>query len=350
MLVFSAADFEDFQVERPDMPPEMEAELEPVVRILAQNRWPWRLHATYDETISRALDVFEKVNRDIPFDGLHWFFDHAETITDASRSTASPSSAAASPCSTAWPTRASISSSATAPEAAERTPPIRRMLETGVPVWRRHRRDARRVATTRGSRSAWLVTGKTVGGLRLYPAAQPPRPRDGAAAVDREHDLVLQRGRQEGQHQGRPARRPGRARPTTISRFPADEIPDIAIRADDRRRQGGLWRRRLRRTWRRRCRPPCRTGRRCGASAATKSRPLTPISGRQNASRHRPAAAPAAAASMATPTRMPGAPPCRFPISGASGVRSAAPAGRCDISALSRHATSRVLPTKIAVA
>ena len=36
----------------PDMPPEMEGELEEVVRILAQNRWPWRLHATYDETIA----------------------------------------------------------------------------------------------------------------------------------------------------------------------------------------------------------------------------------------------------------------------------------------------------------
>ncbi len=49
-----------------------------------QNSWPWRLHATYDETISRALDVFEKVNQDIPLDGLHWFFDHAETISDQS--------------------------------------------------------------------------------------------------------------------------------------------------------------------------------------------------------------------------------------------------------------------------
>ena len=29
------------------------------------------------------LDVFEKVNRDIPFNGLHWFFDHAETVTQA---------------------------------------------------------------------------------------------------------------------------------------------------------------------------------------------------------------------------------------------------------------------------
>src|SRR5258705_6907439 len=77
MLVFTAADFEDFREPRPDMPPEMEPELEAVVRILVQNRWPWRLHATYDETISRALDVFERVNQDMPLNGLHWFFDHA---------------------------------------------------------------------------------------------------------------------------------------------------------------------------------------------------------------------------------------------------------------------------------
>lgn len=60
----------------------MEADLEPVVRLLAENGWPWRLHATYDETIDRALDVFEKVNRDVPLSGINWFFDHAETISD----------------------------------------------------------------------------------------------------------------------------------------------------------------------------------------------------------------------------------------------------------------------------
>jgi predicted amidohydrolase YtcJ len=34
--------------------------------------------------ISRALDVFEKVQPDIPIHGLNWFFDHAETISDRS--------------------------------------------------------------------------------------------------------------------------------------------------------------------------------------------------------------------------------------------------------------------------
>ena len=48
MLVFSAADFEDFRQPRPDMDPEMEGDLDGVVRVLAENRWPWRLHATYD--------------------------------------------------------------------------------------------------------------------------------------------------------------------------------------------------------------------------------------------------------------------------------------------------------------
>jgi hypothetical protein len=61
----SAADFEDFRQPRPQMPPEMEPELDEVVRILATNRWPWRLHATYDETISRALDVAKSSASDI---------------------------------------------------------------------------------------------------------------------------------------------------------------------------------------------------------------------------------------------------------------------------------------------
>src|SRR5258708_16167807 len=84
MLVYSAGDLEVLREPRPDMPPQMEDELEGVVRVLAENRWPWRMHATYDETISRALDVFEKVHRDIPLDGIHWFFDHAETISERS--------------------------------------------------------------------------------------------------------------------------------------------------------------------------------------------------------------------------------------------------------------------------
>ncbi|HEX9785418.1 MAG TPA: amidohydrolase, partial [Opitutaceae bacterium] len=83
MLVFSAADFEDFLEPRPDLPPSLEGELKEVVTVLAKNRWPFRLHATYDESITRFLSVLEDVNREVPLHGLNWFFfDHAETISD----------------------------------------------------------------------------------------------------------------------------------------------------------------------------------------------------------------------------------------------------------------------------
>src|ERR1700684_3974300 len=55
MLVDSAADFEDFLVPRPDMLPVMENELKAVIRHLIQNRWPFRLHATYNEMIERGV-------------------------------------------------------------------------------------------------------------------------------------------------------------------------------------------------------------------------------------------------------------------------------------------------------
>jgi predicted amidohydrolase YtcJ len=166
MLVFSAADFEDFRQPRPDMPPEMESELEEVVRILAGNRWPWRLHATYDETISRALDVFEKVDRDIPLKGLNWFFDHAETISDRSIPDR----------------RARRRHRGTAPHGLSRRIFCRALWcrgRRGHPAGRQDARqgrarvgrpDATRVASYNPWVSlAWLVTGKTVAGLRIYP-------------------------------------------------------------------------------------------------------------------------------------------------------------------------------------
>ena len=180
MLVYSAADFEDFQVERPDMPPSMEGELEPVVRLLAENRWPWRLHATYNETITRALDVFEKVNHDVPFDDLHWFFDHAETIDDRNIARiAALGGGIAIQHRMAYQGEYFVERYGA--KAAERTPPIARMLKEGVAVGAGT--DATRVASYNPWVSlSWLVTGRTVGGLALYPAAN---------RLDREEALRL---------------------------------------------------------------------------------------------------------------------------------------------------------------
>jgi predicted amidohydrolase YtcJ len=168
-LVYTAADFEDFRVERPEMPQSMEADLEPVIRLLAEHRWPWRLHATYDETISRALDVYENVNRDIPLAGVNWFFDHAETITERSIDRiAALGGGIAVQHRMAYQGEYFIERYGA--RAAEHTPPIRRMLEAGVKVGAGT--DATRVASYNPWVSlSWLVTGKTVGGTPLYPVA-----------------------------------------------------------------------------------------------------------------------------------------------------------------------------------
>ena len=167
MLVFSAADFEDFRQPRPDMPPEMEGELEDVVRVLAENRWPWRLHATYDETISRALDVFEKVNQDVLLEGLNWFFDHAETISDQSIDRiAALGGGIAVQHRMAYQGEFFVERYGHG--AAEATPPIARMLEKGVKV--SAGTDATRVASYNPWVSlAWMITGRTVGGMQIYP-------------------------------------------------------------------------------------------------------------------------------------------------------------------------------------
>jgi predicted amidohydrolase YtcJ len=169
VLVFSAADFEDFRFERPDLPPNMETDLESVVRVLTTNRWPWRMHATYNETITRALNVFEKVNREIPFDGLHWIIDHAETIDDGNiERIARLGGGIAVQHRMAYQGEYFVERYGA--QKAERTPPIRRMLEMGVPVGAGT--DATRVASHNPWVSlAWLVTGRTVGGMQIYPAS-----------------------------------------------------------------------------------------------------------------------------------------------------------------------------------
>lgn len=169
MLVYSAADFEDFRVERPEMPPNMETDLEPVVRLLVENRWPWRLHATYNETITRALDVFEKVNRDVPFDGLHWFFDHAETVDQRNIDRiAALGGGIAVQHRMAYQGEYFVERYGA--KAAEATPPIARMMAAGIPVGAGT--DATRVASYNPWVSlSWLVTGRTVGGTSLYPSA-----------------------------------------------------------------------------------------------------------------------------------------------------------------------------------
>lgn len=166
MLVFSAADFEDFLEPRPDLAENLEKELKDVVSLLAANRWPFRLHATYDESISRFLDVFEDVNRETPLAGLNWFLDHCETITDRNiERLKALGGGIAIQHRMAFQGEYFIDRYGK--QAAERTPPVRRMLEMGVPVGAGS--DATRVASYNPWVSLyWLSTGRTVGGVEMY--------------------------------------------------------------------------------------------------------------------------------------------------------------------------------------
>ena len=169
MLVFSAADFEDFLEPRPDLPPVMEEELAQVVRLLAGKRWPFRLHATYDESITRFLDVFETVNREVPFAGLRWFFDHAETISQANLERVMALGGGI-----AIQNRMAFQGEYFLDRYGERataqTPPVRRMMEMGIPLGAGT--DATRVASYNPWLSLyWLVSGRSIGGTLLYPEA-----------------------------------------------------------------------------------------------------------------------------------------------------------------------------------
>ncbi len=166
MLVFSAADFEDFLEPRPDLADSLETELRNVVTLLAQNRWPFRLHATYDESITRFLNVFEQVNREIPFNGLHWFFDHAETISEHNLERVKALGGGIA-IQHRMAFQGEYFVDRYGETAAEQTPPIARMLEMDIPVGAGT--DATRVASYNPFVALyWLVSGKTVGGTALY--------------------------------------------------------------------------------------------------------------------------------------------------------------------------------------
>jgi predicted amidohydrolase YtcJ len=180
MLVRSAYDFEVFNLPRVVPPPEAEAELEAVVRLLARKRWPFRFHATYDETVARHLDVLERIHRDIPIDRLHWIVDHCESLSDRNIDRIARLGGGV-----AVQNRIAFQETAFleryGPAAAEEAPPIRRIMAAGVPVGAGT--DMSRVSSYNPWPClSWLVTGRGMGGATLL----SPRTR-----LDRHTALLL---------------------------------------------------------------------------------------------------------------------------------------------------------------
>ena len=161
MLVFSAADFENFPEPRPELANTMENELKDVVELLVRNRWPFRIHATYDESITRFMNVFEEVNDETPFNGIHWFFDHAETISEHNiQRVRNLNGGIAVQNRMAFQCEHFVARYGD--EAATQAPPVHKMMDMGVPVGAGT--DATRVSSYNPWLSLyWLITGKSVG-------------------------------------------------------------------------------------------------------------------------------------------------------------------------------------------
>ena len=167
-LAWSPADFENFTEPRPLRPDRADRELEAAVRLRVENGGGFRLHATYEETISADLDVFEKVGVDGGFPrGVPWFFDHAETVSEASLDRI-----AAMGGSLSIQNRMMFQGSAFRDRygaaAAAQAPPVRQMLDRGLTT--AAGTDATRVSSYNPWLSLeWLVRGRTIGGCELIP-------------------------------------------------------------------------------------------------------------------------------------------------------------------------------------
>lgn len=167
-LVADAADFENFLFPRPELPASMENNLKAVISLLVRKRWPFRLHATYNESISRDLDVIEAVNRETPLNGLLWIIDHAETISEENmKRVKALGGAIAIQHRMAYQGESFIHRYGK--KTAETAPPVKRMMELGIPV----------ALGTDGTRVAsynpwvafyWFTTGKTIGGAQVMAA------------------------------------------------------------------------------------------------------------------------------------------------------------------------------------
>lgn len=166
-LAWSAADFENFLEPRPELDPHMESELELVVSTLAENRWPFRIHATYNESITRFINVFEKVNKRIPFFGkVRWVIDHAETISEENLQRIKKYGGGIAVQNRMF-FQGEHFVQRYGHEVAAHTPPVRRMLELGIPVGLGT--DGTRVSSYNMMLSLyWLVSGKTWGGRQLF--------------------------------------------------------------------------------------------------------------------------------------------------------------------------------------
>lgn len=176
LLAFKASDYENFLAERPDFTQTdgWDTDLYEVVQYLVANRWPLRIHATYDQSIRAMLDVFERLHRDEilagrpGFTGLRWAFDHAETVQpDTVRRLKRLDGSVALQGRMAY--GGEFFMERYGRTATLNSPPIGTLLKEGVPIGLGT--DGTRVASYHPwSTLYWATTGRSVGGTEVLGA------------------------------------------------------------------------------------------------------------------------------------------------------------------------------------
>jgi predicted amidohydrolase YtcJ len=168
-LAWSAGDFENFLAPQPLLEdrPTWRNDIKRVIRLHVDNGWPFRIHATYGETIANILDVIEEVNKETngKLAKNRWLIDHAETVKEKElKRIKDLNGGIAVQARMAYAGEYFVERYGA--EKAKYAPPIKLMMDMGLPVG----------AGTDGTRVAsynpwpalyWMISGKTVGDFQL---------------------------------------------------------------------------------------------------------------------------------------------------------------------------------------
>jgi predicted amidohydrolase YtcJ len=163
-ITWAAADFENFMEPRPDVAKNMEKELKPILKNIFKYQWIFRIHATYDETITRILSVVEEIKKEGGPFPERFIIDHAETVSLENLKRIKKLGGGISiQHRMAFQGEEFVAQYGS--EKAKYAPPIKSILELGIPVG--SGTDATRVSTYNPFVALyWKVSGKTVGGLK----------------------------------------------------------------------------------------------------------------------------------------------------------------------------------------